>query len=460
MSRRSKNIDRNWKGYYRVNTELNIRTVGTVEAFADILQRHGMQLPVESSMASLREPLAIGDKMIANRICIQPLEGFDSGDDGAPTDLVRRRYRRFAGSGAGLVWFESAAVSDDGKSNPHQMMLSPGKIAEFSALLEEMDRICLDKFGYRQYKVLQLTHSGRVSRRSDWTAKPVAGRRRQIDEDESESIVATDERIYRLIDEMIGHAVMAWEAGFDAVDIKACHGYFLSELLGAYEREGDFGGSFENRTKALIRTLQGIRERVGDSLGLTVRLNAYDNLPYPGGWGLREKDGILVPDPEEPVKLCRTLQDIGVSMIDISASQPQQHLFAQDVDETARPFAGAYDLLMAVRTIKSQVPGMNFVCSGLSQFRQFGPAVGSGGIRDGWFDLAGFGRQALAYPGFAETALSGQIPDPDKCCILCNNCFKLMNPGFSATGCVVRDPDPYAAFYRDKVSHRDVVSDS
>ena len=110
---------------------------------------------------------------------------------------------------------------------------------------------------------------------------------------------------------------------------------------------------------------------------------------------------------------------------------------------------GQHHMLMAARVIKAQVPGVSFVCTGLSQFRQFGPAVGAGGIRDGWFDFAGFGRQVLAYPEFAGNALSGKLPDYDRCCVLCNYCFRLMDPGFSATGCVVRDPEPYASFYRE-----------
>lgn len=109
---------------------------------------------------------------------------------------------------------------------------------------------------------------------------------------------------------------------------------------------------------------------------------------------------------------------------------------------------------MAVKEIKSRVPGVSFVCSGLSRFRQFGPAIGAGGIRGGWFDLAGFGRQALAYPEFARAALAGQLPDPGRCCILCGSCFRLMSPGLSAAGCVVKDPDPYASLYRRNVLDR------
>lgn len=428
---------------------INTKLIQSPETFVEMLHPYDMELPVEKDMASLKLPLTIGRKTIPNRICIQPLEGFDSNDDGSPTELVHRRYARFAHSGAGLVWFESASVSDDGKSNPRQMMLSRSKIPQFRALLEEMDRISLQEFGYKQYKVLQLTHSGRVSRGSDWTSRPLAARLKEADES---SILASDERIYRLIDEMIEHALMARDAGFDAVDIKACHGYFLSELLGAFERKGEFGGSFENRTKALLMILDGIREKVKDDLALTVRLNAYDSTPYPYGWGLKEETGVLIPDLSEPVRLCKILKEKGVRIIDISASQPPQPLFSNSTDETVQPFTGVYDMLKAVKVLKSKVPGIHFVCSGLSQFRQFGPAIGSGGIRDGWFDFAGFGRQALAYPDFAREALTSRQLDPEKCCILCNNCFKLMNPGCSPTGCVIKDPDPYAAFYRSRVT--------
>ena len=47
-------------------------------------------------------------------------------------------------------------------------------------------------------------------------------------------------------------AKLAFEVGFDAVDIKACHGYLISELLACYNRQGRYGGSFENRTRLLL----------------------------------------------------------------------------------------------------------------------------------------------------------------------------------------------------------------
>ncbi len=432
-----------------MKTGSSIMAMQSTEKFVEMFLKNDIKLPVEARMEELKKPLEIDEKAIPNRICIQPLEGYDSCSDGSPSDLVYRRYRRFAGSGAGLVWFESAAVADDGKSNPYQMMLSPERISDFAALLDDMNRISMNHFGFKQYKILQLTHSGRVSRNADWVSVPLAAR--HSDTDPEDVVPASDERIHLLIDETVRHAIMAKEAGFDGVDIKACHGYFLGEMLSAFGREGEFGGSFENRTKALVQILDGIKEQVGNSLTLTVRLNAYDSVPYPMGWGLKEENGVLKPDLTEPVKLCGILRDRGVKIINITASQPGQHLFGKSFDKEILPFADAWDLLMAVKEIKSSVPGVRFVCTGLSQFRQFGPAVGAGGIRDGWFDLAGFGRQALAYPGFALAALNGQLPNPESCCVLCNSCFRLMYPGLSAAGCVVNDPDPYASLYRRNV---------
>ena len=44
-------------------------------------------------------------------------------------------------------------------------------------------------------------------------------------------------------------ARIAFEVGFDAVDMKSCHGYLINELFGCRERQGKYGGSFENRTR-------------------------------------------------------------------------------------------------------------------------------------------------------------------------------------------------------------------
>ena len=56
-----------------------------------------------------------GTHTVGNRFAVLPMEGWDGDADGRPTDLVRRRWRRFGESGAKLVWGgEAVAVRTTG----------------------------------------------------------------------------------------------------------------------------------------------------------------------------------------------------------------------------------------------------------------------------------------------------------------------------------------------------------
>ena len=67
------------------------------------------------------DDVAAGPRTVGNRFCILPMEGWDGTTDGAPTDLVERRWRRFGTGGAKLIWGEATAVVADGRANPNQL---------------------------------------------------------------------------------------------------------------------------------------------------------------------------------------------------------------------------------------------------------------------------------------------------------------------------------------------------
>ena len=77
----------------------------------------------------------------------------------------------------------------------------------------------------------------------------------------------------------IGRLIMAWQLGFDFVDVKHCHGYLGHEFLSAHTREGRYGGSFEGRTRFLREVVQGIRS-LCPGLHIGVRLSAIDTVPF------------------------------------------------------------------------------------------------------------------------------------------------------------------------------------
>ena len=102
--------------------------------------------------------------LAGNRFCILPMEGWDGTYDGQPSDLTRRRWRRFGESGAKLIWGgEAFAVRHDGRANPNQLCLGPTSEGDLVALRDDLLE------GHRSAGLetddlvigLQLTHSGR-----------------------------------------------------------------------------------------------------------------------------------------------------------------------------------------------------------------------------------------------------------------------------------------------------------
>lgn len=255
------------------------------------------------------------------------------------------------------------------------------------------------------------------------------------------------------------------EAGFDGVDMKICHSYILSDLMGAFTRPGKYGGSFENRVRAILDIVDGIRKRCGDNLDICVRMNAYDAIPYPYGWGMVQKGGVMAPDLAEPIRLLKILRDKGVKIANISTSASRylpfgEGLYAQRNGAEINPYPGVYFLLDSTKKLKEAVPELLYVGTGLSWFEKFCGHVGAGCIKQGWFDIAGFGRQALAYPDYAKDLLTKGTLDIKNVCLLCDKCHELSMVGHTHVGCVMRDKEHYLDLYRKKVQKIDSYTDT
>jgi 2,4-dienoyl-CoA reductase-like NADH-dependent reductase (Old Yellow Enzyme family) len=100
------------------------------------------------------------------------------------------------------------------------------------------------------------------------------------------------------------------------------------------------------------------------------------------------------------------------------------------------------------REVKKAVPEMKVIASGMSYLRQFSENQAAGMVGSGAADMAGFGREAFAYPEFARDILERGEMDTKKCCVACGKCTELMRAG-STAGCAVRDPEYTAIYMRD-----------
>lgn len=426
-----------------------------VEELRQAIAAMGLEIPLaESTPAFWRTPVTVGAKTIPNRLAIHPMEGCDGTTDGHPGELTYRRYDRFARGGAGLLWFEATAVLPEARAVPRQIMLNEATLPAFADLRQRALAAASEVHGqdFRPYTVVQLTHSGRYSR-PDKPAAIIAVNNPYLDYRlTADHRIISDTEIEAVEDRYAEVAELAVQAGFDAIDVKCCHRYINNELLSAVTREGKYGGSFENRSRFMLNTLDKIKARVGDRIDIAVRLNAYDSIPYPFGWGV-DKEDFHKPDFSEPVKLARLLQARGVKIINVTAGNPYYN------PHVNRPYdQGTYTppfhplehvaiLLAAGRAIQQAAPEVVVVGTGLSWLRELGANVAAGCIAEGWFQVAGFGRQAFAYPDFAaDLSATGRL-DPRKVCVACSKCAMILRD-CGTTGCVIRDPAVYVPVFQ------------
>jgi 2,4-dienoyl-CoA reductase-like NADH-dependent reductase (Old Yellow Enzyme family) len=417
----------------------------------DIAKRE-LDIPVSADLAVLLQPINIGNKAVTNRLAINPMEGCDGTPEGKPSDLTRRRYKRFGKGGAGLVWYEATAVVNEGRANPRQLQINKETSADVAATLKELREAAKAAGHSSPYAVLQLTHSGRYSRPGNVSAPIVAATNPFLDARLPDVHVISDEELEMLEEKFVSAAELAAEAGFDAVDVKACHGYLLSEFLSAHTREGRYGGSFENRTRALCSIVDRIRRKLGDKLTVAVRLGVYEQVPHPYSWGA-DKDDHRVPDYAEPARLVKLLWEKGVRLFGISLGNPyyNPHLTRPYDKGTyippSHPLEGVQLLLGAAKAMQVAAPEAVMMGAGFSWLRQFSPNVAAGCIEQGWLKLAGFGRQAIAYPDFATSLLKTGALDPKRTCLTCSQCTTIMRDGGCA-GCVPQDKDVYLPIYK------------
>jgi 2,4-dienoyl-CoA reductase-like NADH-dependent reductase (Old Yellow Enzyme family) len=360
------------------------------------------------------------------------MEGWDANSDGTPSDLTRRRWENFGRSGAKLIWGgEAAAVTPDGRANPRQTLATSNNVTGLCELREVLLQSHRSACGNDNQLVigLQLTHSGRFSRPTLAGPAPrIAYHHPLLDKKfgiapDDNSVVWTDDELERLCDDYVAAARRAAAAGFQFVDIKACHGYLLHEFLSARPRSGRFGGDFPGRTRLLKQIIRRIHSELPD-LDVAVRLSVFDTLPYQTsreigkpmeydasapytyGFGVDEHAPLQI-DLAEPIQLIRELKDLGVVAINVTCGSPYYNPHIQrpaifppsdGYHPPEDPLVGVARQIHATRACKEAVPEMPFVGTGYSYLQEYLVPVAQAVVRAGWVDFVGIGRGVLSYP--------------------------------------------------------------
>jgi 2,4-dienoyl-CoA reductase (NADPH2) len=403
-----------------------------------------LNLPYSDDISPLLQHVQLAGFSVSNRLVVQPMEGYDSENNGSPSELSKRRYLRYASGGSGIIWYEAVSVLHEGRSNPHQLWINKNNSDSYSRLNDEV-RKSAGKIGTDPFLVVQLTHSGRYSK-PEGIAKPqVAALNPLLDKIPPQ--VLSDDDLKRIMDKFVEASKLAYRSGFNAVDLKSCHGYLLVDLLSARTRNNSIFGGEETskRFRFLLETYDRISDEVPQIM-ITTRLNISDL--YMDGFGVDDNGQ---PDFAEPVMLVDQLNSRGISLINISMGSPyfnphisrpyDNPLPGQDLPDE-HPLEGVMRMINGTSFFQRKFPEIAFVGSAWSFLRQYALNAGAAVIKNGNAAFMGFGRNSFAYPSMPLDLMKNGNADPRKMCITCSGCTRLirdLRPG----GCVIHDREIY-----------------
>ena len=467
---------------------LRLGTMKDVLRFKEHLSARGLAIPCDekilnSDESPLRALFSRGGIRIGNRVAVQPMEGWDATADGNPSERTIRRWQRFGRSGAKLIWGgEAVAVSHSARANPNQLVIAPhtrkGLEQLRAALLEEHRQTTGSTDGL--LIGLQLTHSGRYCRPNAHDRleprilyhHPILDARLNLPRNYP---VLTDTEICAIVEDFHRAARIASELGFDFVDIKHCHGYLGHEFLSAHKREGNYGGSFENRTRFLRQVVQGIRASA-PGLSIGVRVSAFDTvpfrpdpeqssdgklgpgipepyeklLPYRWGFGVNMQNPVE-PDLSEAVEFLELLEQLDIRLVNITAGSPyynphiQRPAFYPPSDgyqPPEDPLIGVARQMDAAKRLKERFPNLIIVGSAYSYLQDFLPHVAQAAVHQGWVDVVGLGRMVLTYPELLWHATGRHALEHKRICRTFSDCTTAPRNGMPS-GCY-----PLDSFYK------------
>ncbi len=347
--------------------------------------------------SSLFTPLTIRSLTFRNRIAVSPMCEY-SAEDGFANDWHLVHLGSRAVGGAGLVIMEATAVSPEGRITPGCLGLWQDEHIPF------LQRITTFISAQGAIPGIQLAHAGRkASHTAPWLGNLPLTNKQGAWQTIGPSAIpfnaatpaplemdSTD--IERVIQAFADAAKRALTAGFKVLEVHAAHGYLINSFLSplSNHRTDDYGGSFHNRARLLLRIVAAVQQVWPEAYPLFVRISATEWAE--GGWNM-----------DDSVALAHLLKQQGVDLVDCSSGG--------NIAGARIPLEPMYQAPFAER-IKKET-GMRTGAVGLITTAQQAESI----IREEKADLVLVARQLLRDPYFplhAAYELGVDIPWPNQ----------------------------------------------
>ena len=251
---------------------------------------------------------------LKNRIAVSPMCQY-SAKDGHPTPWHMVHLGSRAVGGAALVMTEATGVSAIGRISAADTGIYLDAHVDSWKPIAEFVR------GQGAVVGMQLAHAGRkASTAEPWAGGkpipveaggwiPVAPSAVPFDSGYNVPKELTLADIDQVVLDFEAAAGRALKAGFQVVEIHAAHGYLLHEFYSPLSnfRKDEYGGSFDNRIRLLLRVAKTVRDFWPEENPVLVRISATD-------W---REDGW---DIKQSVELCKRLKAVGIDLVDVSSA--------------------------------------------------------------------------------------------------------------------------------------------
>lgn len=326
-------------------------------------------------MSTLLTPLAFAGLTLRNRVAMPPMWSGRATPGGLVTDAIIDYHRARAAAGTALVIVEHSFVHLRGRHSTTQIGIHaddtvPGLARLAAAIRAEGAAACL-----------QISHAGSRSSPRVTGVRPLGPSAVRNPREAKGDIpgAASRAEIEEVVDAFAAAAVRARDAGFDAVEIHAAHGFLLSQFLSPLTnlRDDEFGGDELRRLSLHLAVVAAVRRAAG-GVPVFVRLGACDE--YPGG--------LLV---DAACRAAARLEAAGVALIDVSGG-----LAGSDDPGRGPGYFVAY-----AAAIKGAVGIPVAVAGGISA-----PDHADRIVRDGQADIVCVGRAMLDDPRWTAKAIA------------------------------------------------------
>ena len=359
----------------------------------------------------LFSPIQLGNIELPNRVVHAPTDISSSHADGEVSEHDIHHHESIARGGAGFI-IVGATTPDAATGRPTVTCL----VADGDNYVPGLARLAESMHRYGAKCAVQLQHPGRQCAIPRYNTLGATDRVLKLpwsagheiiyenaEEKGKEIRAASISEILELVDLFSEAAWRVKQAGFDAVELHAAHGYLLSEFMSPYlnQRNDRFGGSLENRMRFPLAVVDSIQKKCGKGFPVLVRYSFEEWVE--GGRGL-----------EEGVEIAKMLELAGCAAVDLSMGIQESAGAGFDPMQYPQGWA-TYAAEATKKAIRIPV---------ITSHSLRDPEYCDQIIAEGKTDLVGLARQLLADPYWPVKAQYGKVKSIRKCISCLGGCWQ------------------------------------